>query len=229
MSIRYWLTFTLQSEACFARGDGVPGVVDIEVNHDRYGLPFLGGRTLKGLLHADATEIVAALRRSDPSLYQKWAGVANTLFGQPGSLHDKAGCLHIGDARLPVDLRSQVVANFDKLGLHRHEVLETLTTIRRQTAVDSRTGAPKEDTLRAVRVIQRGTTFAAPLILRGNWDDETKRQGALAFLAACTKAFRRAGSNKTRGYGLLTAELREQESGPAVTDALFQPFKEDLQ
>jgi hypothetical protein len=229
MSIQYWLTFILQSEACFARGDGVPGVVDIEVNHDRNGLPFLSGRTLKGLLHADASEIVAALRRSDSTLYQKWAEVANTLFGQPGSLRDKEGCLHVGDARLPADLRSQVVANFDKLGLHRHDVLETLTTIRRQTAVDSETGAPKKDTLRAVRVILRQTTFVAPLILRGNWNDKAERQDVLAFLAACTKAFRRAGSNKTRGYGLLAADLRDTEFGPAVTDTLFKSFKEALQ
>jgi hypothetical protein len=229
MSIRYWLTFELQSEACFARGDGVPGVVDIEVNHDHYGVPFLGGRTLKGLLHADATEIVAALRRSDQALYQQWAGVANLLFGQPGSSHDQEGCLHVGDARLPADLRSQVAVNFGKLDLHRHEVLQTLTTIRRQTAVDSESGAPKDDTLRAVRVILRGTPFAAPLILRGSWEDEAKKQETLAFLAACTKAFRRAGSNKTRGYGLLAADLRESEDGPAVTDTLFQPFKEVLQ
>ena len=39
----------------------------------------------------------------------------------------------------------------------------------------------------------------------------------------------RAGSNKTRGYGLLAADLRERADGPVMTDTLFQPFKEVLQ
>ena len=46
------LQITLVSQATFGRGDGVAGLVDIEVLHDEMGLPFLHGRSLKGLLMA---------------------------------------------------------------------------------------------------------------------------------------------------------------------------------
>lgn len=39
-----WLKFTLLSDTAFGRGDGVAGLVDAEVLHDPYGLPYLGGK-----------------------------------------------------------------------------------------------------------------------------------------------------------------------------------------
>lgn len=228
MSDRVWLKFKLLSEACFSRGDGVPGLVDIEVNHDRYGMPYLGGRTLKGLLHAEAAAIVAALSRADQVAAEHWPKVTNRLFGQPGSRRNKQGRLHVGNAQLPADLRSQIQHNFQLLDLHPHEVLETVTTIRRQTAVDKETGAPQDDTLRAVRVIVCHTPFVALLELRGE-TEEDEYQDDLALLAASTKALRRAGSNKTRGYGRLEADLHAALDGEAVTNEHFGRFKESLQ
>ncbi|MGH2542668.1 MAG: RAMP superfamily CRISPR-associated protein, partial [Ardenticatenaceae bacterium] len=93
-----WLCFTLLSEASFSRGDGLPGVVDVEVNYDRYGFPFLGGRTLKGLLHAEATEIVDALHQAEARDAKNWAMIRDRLFGRPGSRQDRQGILHVGDA-----------------------------------------------------------------------------------------------------------------------------------
>lgn len=225
---RLWLKFILESEACFSRGDGTPGMVDIEVNHDRYGFPFLGGRTLKGLLHAQATEILDTLRRAAVKDYEKWAKSANRLFGQPGSRQEKEGKLHLGDAQLPADLRQQVAATFKTSGWHRYDILETLTTIRRQTAIDRESGAPQEETLRSTRAILRGLPFTAPLIFKKKSLAE-ERQDELAFLAACVKAFRRAGSNKTRGYGKLKADLYTSLDASPITDAYFLRFKEAIQ
>lgn len=59
----YWLKFTLKSDATFGRGDGVAGMVDSEVQHDSYGLPYLGGRTIKGLLGEECASILFALRQ----------------------------------------------------------------------------------------------------------------------------------------------------------------------
>ena len=40
---------------------GVAGLIDREVEHDRYGLPYLHGRTLKGLLGEEADNLLYAL------------------------------------------------------------------------------------------------------------------------------------------------------------------------
>ncbi|MCB0030493.1 MAG: hypothetical protein KDE28_21425, partial [Anaerolineales bacterium] len=146
---RIWLSMHLRSETCFSRGDGVPGVVDTEVKHDPKGLPYLAGRTLKGLLHAEAAAIMCSLSQINATNGQRWQKAAVALFGKPGS-RSQGGILHVGDARLPEAVRTQLVLQG---GLTPADVLDTLTTIRRQTKIDPETGAPQENTLRAVRVI----------------------------------------------------------------------------
>jgi len=36
------LKFMLKTDTTFGRGDGVAGLIDSEVQHDEFGLPFLG-------------------------------------------------------------------------------------------------------------------------------------------------------------------------------------------
>lgn len=213
-----WLKFTLQSDATFGRGDGVAGLVDEEVQHDEHGLPFLNGRTLKGLLAAECAEILFALERIQPNQIARWRTAAQGLFGSHGSRTNDISHLRVGDAQLPEDLRAAIAEDFrrDK-NLTRAEFLESLTTIRWQTAMDARTGAPLENTLRASRVILRGTPFWARLdFTTPATDDE------LALLAACVKAFRRAGTARTRGRGLLQADLLAPNQPNAVTDQYLE-------
>jgi hypothetical protein len=81
-------------------------------------------------------------------------------------------------------------------------------------------GAPKENTLRTMRVILRGTVFRALLdfVVEPQPDD-------LALLAACVKALRRAGTGRNRGRGRVQAELLGKDDHP-LTDALFAEFRE---
>lgn len=223
-----WLTFELHSEACFSRGDGAPGVVDVEVSHDDYGFPYLGGRALKGLLQAEAAEILSVLELADAPSLARWVAAAEGLLGQPGSELAQEGKLSISDAQLPADLRAAVARAVEdevrqgRPRPHPHDVLNTLTAIRRQTALDE-TGAPQAETLRAVRVILRGLPFAARLRFFGDPSPDD-----LALLAATVKSWRRAGSNKTRGYGRLRAELRDTAGGPSTTETYFAPFRQEV-
>ena len=69
---------------------------------------------------------------------------------------------------MPADLRQRIAQDVaDKL-ITRTEVLESLTAIRRQTAMDKVTGAPLDNTLRAMRVILRDTPFEAVISLDGH-------------------------------------------------------------
>lgn len=188
------LEFTLKSEAVFARGDGVSGLVDIEVQHDRWGFPFLGGRTLKGLLTEACADTLAALGEQS----EHWERTAARLFGVPG---EQKGILSVGDAALPEGLHAFVVSQVEEGKLTPSQVLESLTAIRRQTAMEV-TGVPEAHTLRSIRVILRNTTFQAPLFF-----EENLTKDDLSLLAVCTKALRRAGSRRTRGFGRLKASL----------------------
>lgn len=205
-----WLTFTLLSDATFGRGDGVAGLVDAEVQHDEYGLPYLGGKTLKGLLAAECAEILYALEQSKTPDLQEWQDAAQFLFGNPGSRAETAGRLIVGNAQLPDDLRDWIQADFRSLresekGKKQRANLESLTALRKQTAVDAKTGASKDNTLRTMRVIVRDVVFTARLDFT-----ETAPERACWLLAACVQAFHRAGTGRNRGRGRLQATLYDQ-------------------
>jgi len=211
----YFLRFVLASDTTFGRGDGVAGLVDTEVQHDEYGCPYLGGRALKGLLVNECADILAAL--PEPAKF-RWEQSAQHLFGKPGSRLEDDALLFIGDAQLPADLRSAIAVDIAREQVRREEVLESLTTLRRQTAMED-SGVAKPQSLRTVRVILRQTPFEATLHFA-----EEPTEDNLALLAACVKAFRRAGTGVTRGRGRLTAELLDA-SHQQITGRYFAAFR----
>lgn len=245
-----WLKFILCSDGAFGRGDGVAGLVDAEIQHDEYGLPYLSGRTLKGLLAAECAEILDALRRScrrrSPDPLAPWEKAGRWLFGVPGSVADTRGHLFVWDACLPSDLRRAIQFEFDdaaqkaddqnkegELSVKQKHYqlylrnLESLTTIRSQTAMDAGTGAPLRNTLRTMRLIVHETPFIARLDFDG-----TPEQAAMQLLAACVTAFHRAGTGRNRGRGLLRAGLYKQEplcdSLQPVTPILMKAFEAEV-
>jgi hypothetical protein len=229
----YWLKLLLVSDTTFGRGDGVAGVVDGEVQHDPYGLPYLHGKTLKGLLSAAADELLDALGRATPDRLAHWQAQKDSLFGRPGSRWADMGALHVGDATLPQDLRDYLAWEQDEMQRRtRAKTLEALTAVRRATAMDYETGAPRTETLRAMRVIVRDTPFTARLDFA---DGPTPDQRA--FLAACVMALRRAGSGRNRGRGQVTLDLYESppdaytaQDGPPqpITAQWFAPLRQEL-
>lgn len=231
----YWLQLKLESDATFGRGDGVAGWVDVEVQHDVYGLPYLGGKTLKGLLVAAAAEVLHALAQAVPQQLARWERCAEYLFGRPGSGVQEIGQIHVSDARLPAGFCAAVAYAVDEEeSLTREEVLNALTALRRQTAMDAVTGAPQQETLRTVRVILRETAFVSQLdvvpIPAGQPAPPTADLSA--FLAACAKALRRAGTERNRGRGKVRVELFDHDPDTAdtqpVTDTHFKHFSREV-
>ncbi|MEW6771599.1 MAG: RAMP superfamily CRISPR-associated protein [Bacillota bacterium] len=209
----------LKSDATFGRGEGVAGLVDEEVEHDpKTGLPYLRGRTLKGLLVEECANILYALQRQDAKALDMFQEAAAFLFGRPGSTLEDEARMRVGPALLPDELREAVEAHVKSKKLDPAEVLESLTAIRRQTAVNEATGAPEEGSLRSVRVVLRESPFIASLYF-----DDTLTEEAKALLAACVLSLRRAGLGRNRGRGRLQARLLDENKND-VTAACFQHF-----
>lgn len=223
----YSISLTLASDGAFGRGDGVAGWVDQEVQHDEYGCPYLGGKTIKGILVNECADILAAMPAAMQSI---WTPIALAMFGQPGSLLIDQARLSIGDAVLPEPLRRAIRNDLDSShpSLTPLQVLTSLTTLRRQTAMNPQTGAPEEHTLRTTRVIIRGTSFVAPLWLSDPAAEEDDSAPAaeklLMLLAATVKAFRRAGTARNRGYGRLKEVQLCDAKGTSITQNYFEQF-----
>lgn len=218
--MKLYLHLKLKSDATFGRGDGIPGVVDEEVEHDsNTGLPFLRGKTLKGLLTEECANLLYALQASKPDLVKnKLEEAANYLFGQGGSGLHSQGHLRISAARLPESLRRAVEYEIQTNGLTSSQVLESLTAIRRQTAIEAQTGSAEIGSLRAIRVILRETEFVSEL----SQPDAVSNE-ALPLLAACAQMLHRAGTSRNRGRGRLRAWLANEE-GENISQGHLEAF-----
>lgn len=201
---RHFLTVQIRSDATFGRGSGLAGLLDVEIEHDQYGCPFIGGRALKGLLVEEWANLRFALSNIEEATTD-WDQKAAWLFGFSG---DAQACLHIGAATLPPDLHTSIQRDITNKRIQSSDVLTSLTAIRKQTAMNEKTGAPKEASLRSMRVLIRDVDLIAPLDFDA---DHENKEHILGLLAACVLAVRRGGTGRNRGRGRLSLLLHETE------------------
>lgn len=193
------LHIELLSDSTFSRGEGTAGVVDTEVEHDELGLPFIGGKTIRGLL-----------RDAWLSMCKHFEGMeeaAARVLGRSRAREDSCR-LRIGDAHLPEGIRNTVrnaVATEKRLA--PDAILAAFTDVRYQTAEDPETGAPATATLRSSRVILRQFTFEAPLTWLDGYEPNPKD---LQVLALCALATRHGGLLRNRGRGHICITLDGQ-------------------
>ncbi len=199
----YQLRLELLSDTTFGRGDGVAGLVDQEVEHDpQTGLPFVRGRTLKGLLVEACAETLYSLELTRNGRLPDFQQAAQKLFGSGGSEIEAAAQMRVGKAVLDNEVRTAFKDYVTARSITAADALEAFTSVRRQTAMDERTDAPARGSLRASRVVLLGTVFFAPLEF-----DSTPDPLMLALLAACAAGVRRAGTGRNRGRGHIKVDL----------------------
>ncbi|MCS3924844.1 RAMP superfamily CRISPR-associated protein [Methanosalsum natronophilum] len=211
------LKFIIESDATFGKGDGVAGYIDSEIQHDKYGLPFLGGRTLKGVIEEECANILYSLELQGKK--DIFLPSAARLFGVPGSRNEDKAIMSISDAILPKDVRSIIIKKVKEGKLRYQQVLDSLCSIRQQTSIDPETGAPKKGALRSSRVILRETPFESELSFIADISPEDK-----GLLGACLKAVRRAGLDRNRGKGRIKYCSLVDENGNDVSDLYFNEF-----
>jgi CRISPR/Cas system CSM-associated protein Csm3 (group 7 of RAMP superfamily) len=198
--IQYKMQIRLLSDTTFGSGDGVAGIIDREVEKDLDGMPYLRGRTLKGLLCEEADNLIATI--SENSIQRQWLEIADLLFGQPGSTLETQSLMYVGDACLPKAFREAIAASVGAKYITQAEVLNALTTVRRQTAIDENLGIAEDGSLRAFRVISREREFIANLRFH-----EKPQPAMLTLLTVSVLALRRAGNSRNRGLGHVQCRL----------------------
>lgn len=194
-----FLKIELLSDATFSRGEGAAGVVDTEVERDELGMPFIGGKTVRGLLR----DSWLSMSRHFPGL----TDAAERVLGRAQAV-DESCRLRIGDAILPPVIRAAVCQAMDPTRrahpLSSGTILDGFTSIRYQTAEDRETGAPDITTLRSSRVVLRSFSFQASL----SWlDDYRPIPADVRHLALCALATRHGGLLRNRGRGHIRITL----------------------
>jgi hypothetical protein len=206
----YKIQIELLSDTTFGRGDGVAGLIDSEVEHDEIGLPYLRGRALKGLLAEECANMLFSIKKFAPN-NTNWENAAINLFGFGGSSLNETAKMHVGDAILPSELKSALEYEINESkSITKDEVLQSLTTIRRQTAMEAN-GSPKETSLRSSRAILRKTVFEAEID-----SDFAVDSDEIILLAMSCNALQRAGLGRNRGRGKIKVELLQNALPNAI-------------
>lgn len=189
------IVIELLSDTTFGRGEGTPGAVDVEVEHDACGLPMLGGKALRGLLR----DSWLSMQEHFPELQ----AASCRVLGPHGDLEEKA-ILRIGDAMIEESARAFVISATEREHhpLAPETILAALTEIRAQTSEERTTGAPARTTLRSTRVALRGLKLVAPLSWLSVPDSRDMQCLALAALAT-----RHGGLARNRGRGHLRVTI----------------------
>jgi hypothetical protein len=199
---RPFLQIELLSDATFGRGEGTAGVVDMEVEHDDLGMPFIGGKTVRGLLR----DSWLSMCQHFP---QDLAEAADRVLGRSQATHESCR-LRIGDAVLPQPIQALIRSALEERRLTPEAILGGFTAIRHQTAEDRETGAPETTTLRASRVVLRGFRFESPL----HWLEGYEPTATdVRLLALCALATRHGGLLRNRGRGHLCVTINGEPEG----------------
>lgn len=180
------------------RSDG-PHVDDC-VERDASGLPFLPGKTLKGLFR-DAAVQLAVLGHIDPDRIEQAFGrhVEQTQEGAPlyARFLTTAGTLRFGSAEMPAAWREWA----GSAPVEDQSILEALLDTRAMTAINER-GVAKTGSLRAQQVV-------VPLTLYAGIQSDVAADRDL--LIQCAPLIRSIGAGRNRGFGRVSFTLEDPQ------------------
>lgn len=182
-----------------ASGLGDGSRADTVLVRDHHGLPFIPGKSIKGILREAARELGEA--RNDLKETKKRLFGGKDEDDSPGDL----GILRISRGELEPLLRNELI-NIDNAD--RATFVNDLTIIRSQTAIDS-TGSAKNKSLRRIECGIAGMEFVSTLDIDLEESDDEKWFDE--YLRAVCAMVRVMGAGRYRGFGRCCITYNGQE------------------
>ncbi len=217
---KYFLQIKLQSPLTSAAGEGRVGVVDRDVAFDDLGLPILPGRRLKGLWREAYHDVADAWKLCGESPIP-----VERIFGESGQKPgDRDACLYIANAELQEasSLREWLKYLQHDKKLHPDDVIQHFATVRAQTAIDRRTGAALENTLRLTRTLKADLVFRARIRFF-----EPPDNALLNALSLGAAALQHMGTARTRGLGKVSCRLFAHDENGQCRDLTGEALSKD--
>lgn len=201
----------LLSDLCTYSGETYNSTVDTDVVYDRYGIPYIPAKRLKGCLREACIELVDFEIMKDEEF--------NKLFGKDEEFKKLFG--YEGSNQSAFSLSNAYLLNYDSMvcelknakekeTITAQKVLDLFTYTRYQTAVNLEDGTAQKNSLRTMRVVKKGLIFEAQL----HWNylninvDSTEYKN----LKKAASIVKHIGCGRTRGLGLVHIELDSTES-----------------
>lgn len=193
--MRGYIYITLKSDLCAASGDGFSLSIDTDICADRYGLPFIPSRRLKGCLREAAVYI--GCDRID------------SIFGVSGDV--VSGSLRVDDAR--IEGHESLKAQAEQSGYSAEKVLGLFTSVKASTAIENDTA--KENSLRFTRVVNHYSPFDKSEMVFVS--EIEYAEGDEEHIENYCAALRNIGYKRTRGYGSVRCVFEHAEEVQPLT------------
>lgn len=206
----------LESVLLLGSGEGYSSLVDTDIIFDDYGLPYFPARRLKGLLRESAQEVVEMLASAGIKLPGNGGVSVSDVFGTKNkeariALYD----LHLGEHLQTTEWLKWAYSNYKDL-FSVDTVLDTMTEIRYQTAIDAN-GIAAENSLRTLRGLKAGYVFTGRIFVKEKYFSTCQ-----LLALACTN-LRHVGSKRMRGFGEVSCSL--WENGKNVSCSVIEGLK----
>jgi CRISPR-associated protein Csx10 len=189
------LVLTLFSDSVPGSGECLAGIIDTEISRDKFGIPYIPARRIKGILREAAKD----LEELGEINFK-----AEEIFGKPGEKFGSDFKITDGYLKDYQVIRAFLTFVYTKKELpsifNPQTVLSYFTYTRTQTALEE--GVAKKDTLRTIRVLKKGLKFYFVIECRSEYKEDLKK---------ICKVTRHFGLRRTRGLGEIKLELKEDE------------------
>lgn len=195
------LRLTFLSDWAIGSGHARHDSVDFLVRRDADGLPYVPGKTLRGIWRDTAERVALGLDAGGDGPWSRWC---RYLWGDDPAAASSApdGVLAVSSAGLPEPVRSVLLAEPD--------LLRAAVVTRSATALEPDTGIAKDETLRIEERARAGSVLDAVAHLdlepptAGNLTDAWP---AFFLLLAAARSVDRVGGRRRRGAGRCTLEV----------------------
>ena len=224
MRVKKKIQIELKSDLCIASGYSYAGLIDNDICYDRWGIPYLPGRRLKGCLRDTAEKVLYSIISKE---------CIEELFGV--SYDDGAKGIIIENA-YPKDCESLIsvfesIKSSSEKGLKdiltSQRVLELYTTVKAQTRLDEN-GVAQNKTLRSIRTVNRYSFDKSEMIFEAyvTYESTALSEEYLPLIVSATKHI---GLNRNRGLGNVRCVLTDLNDDMANSETEEQDQSTEVQ
>lgn len=207
---KYQIKLKLLSSSLIGSGEGFGAVIDADIVFDKFGIPCVPSKRIKGCLRDSALEVCEILKASginylplEEDQSENRFKIITELFGRPGL--DEPAPLYISN--LTVEGYEELTPWIGYFMENHPEIVtpealrRTYTEIRQQTSIED--GVAKEHSLRTIRVAKKGIVF------EGDVELEEEREEFVKLLYLACLNLRRFGTKRNRGLGEISCKFLE--------------------
>ena len=200
----YTLTIQLLSPTMLMSGQGDVNT-DSTIVHDRYGIPFIPAKRVRGVLYESALEVAEMMETAKMTAFT--TDDVKVLFNRLEGVTDEPR-LSISNLTISdYDVVSRELAQLEEqypTVFTKDRVLEEYTSMRYYTSIDQMTGTAMEGTLHNSRVLNKGLTF------KGHIDIEDMTDTDRYILSCAVRNVTGIGGKRNRGFGQVVCKIDDK-------------------